>query len=101
MQIFHRSRIAGTWPNGEPQSVRDAADRNGRVLFSDHAYDVYMVVIGDYDVYNVVAVFADRKEAQLGAYAYNEAYVSADCGIKRYARVEEVSFYPAGVSPQR
>jgi hypothetical protein len=96
MQIFHRSRIAGTWPNGEPQSVRDASDRSAGL----HAYEVHMVVLGGYEAYEVIAVCADRETARQHACVYNEGFVFDDTCIEDYARVEEISFYPAGVIPE-
>jgi hypothetical protein len=70
MRIIHLSRIAGAWPNGEPQSVRDAADRSACL----HAYDVYMVALGGYDAYEVIAVCEDHETARQCARAYNEAF---------------------------
>ena len=79
----------GSWPNGEPQSVRDAADQKKR----PGAYDVYMVVIGGYDAYDVVAVYAERRTAGQTAREYNETY-GCPGDVTRWARVEEISFYP-------
>ena len=83
----------GSWPNGEPQSVRDAADRD----ICLRPYDVYMVVIGGYDAYEVVAVYADRRAAGQKARSYNEAHGRLG-DIDRCARVEEISFYPGEAS---
>jgi len=96
MRTIHLPRTAGTWPDGEPRSVRDAADRDARL----HVYDVHMVVLGGYDVYEVIAVFADRETARQRARDYNAAFAAAGDGIDARARVEEISFYPAGVIPQ-
>jgi hypothetical protein len=96
MRIIHLPRTAGTWPDGEPQSVRDAANQDARL----HSYDVHMVVLGGYDAYEVIAVFSDRETARQRARDYNDVFVSADDGIEDHARVEEISFYPAGVIPQ-
>jgi hypothetical protein len=53
-----------------------------------------MVVIGGYDVYEVVAVYEDRRIAGEKAREYNRAHGSAG-DITRCARVEEISFHPA------
>ena len=81
---------SGVWPDGEPQSVRIAADRRKHV----RGYDVYMVVVGGYDAYEVVAVYEDRRSAGHKARDYNQAHACAS-DITRCARVEEISFYPA------
>jgi hypothetical protein len=84
---------AGSWPNGEPQSAGDAADRETSL----RPYDVYMVVIGGYDTYEVVAVYADRRAAGHKARSYNQAH-GRPSDIDRCARVEEISFHPAQAS---
>ena len=84
---------AGSWPNGEPQSAGDAADRD----ICLRPYEVYMVVIGGYDTYVVVAVYADRRAAGHKARSYNEAHGRLG-DIDRCARVEEISFYPGEAS---
>lgn len=76
----------GAWPDGEPRPVRVAADRSVR------AFDVYMVVIGGYDTYEVVAIYEDRHMAGEVARTYNEAH-SCLSDITRCARVEEISFH--------
>ena len=59
-------------------------------------YDVYLVLIGEYDAYDVVAVYEDRHSANYAAGEYNVDF--GDPGdITRWARVEEISFYPAEV----
>jgi hypothetical protein len=80
----------GGWPNGQPQSVRDAAGHsNGR-----RGYDVYMVVIGDCDSYEVLAVYENRDCARQKVREYHAARswepLTASC-----AWVEEISFYPS------
>lgn len=57
-------------------------------------YGVYMVVIGDYDAYDVIGVYEDRHAARYTAGKYNVDY-GARGNITRWARVEEISFYPA------
>lgn len=84
------SARTGVWPDGEPQSVRDAADQRDHV----RGYDVYMVVIGGYDTYEVVAVYENRRAAGSKAREYNAAHARGS-DITRCARVEEISFYPA------
>lgn len=85
---FHHAR-AGIWPDGEPESVRNAVDQRKPV----RGYDVYMVVVGGYDAYEVVAVYGDRRTAGQKARDYNQAHACAS-EITRCARVEEISFYP-------
>jgi hypothetical protein len=85
---IHSAR-AGVWPDGEPASVRNAADRRNDL----RAYDVHMVVIGSYDAYEVVAVYEDRRVASRMAREYNQAHACTS-DITRCARVEEISFYP-------
>jgi hypothetical protein len=78
----------GIWPDGEPQSARDAADR----LTGPRCYDVYMVVIGGCGLYDAIAVYEDRDAARHKAREYNLAYgVPGD--VSRCARVEEIPFY--------
>jgi hypothetical protein len=82
----------GTWPGGEPQSVRDVADRE----FIRPVYTAYMIAVGGYDVYEVVAVLESRDDARQMAEEIN-ARIS-DSGIcscaHHLARVEEIGFYP-------
>src|SRR5689334_21209213 len=80
----------GTWPVGEPQSVRDAADR----LTGPRCYDVYMVVIGGYGLYDVIAIYASRGAARQKARGYNLSYgVPGD--LTQCARVGEIPFCPS------
>jgi hypothetical protein len=80
----------GTWPDGEPQPVRDAADR----ITGVRCCDVYVVVIGGCGLYDAVAVYADRGAARQEAREYNLAYgVPGDAA--RCARVEEIPFFPS------
>jgi hypothetical protein len=78
-----------------------------------HAYEVYMVVVGGYGTYEVIDVYEDRAAAELRASEYNrvlasdgenfEHFTGVDefsCYIERAARIEEISFYPAGVLPR-
>jgi hypothetical protein len=79
----------GIWPNGEPRSVRDAAD----CITGPRCYDVYMVVIGGCGLYDAVAVYEDRDAARQKAREYNLVYgVPGDAA--QCARVEEIPFYP-------
>jgi hypothetical protein len=92
MRIIHLPPTAGICPDGESQRIRQTADQNARL----HSYDVHMVVLGGYDAYEVIAVFEDREIARQRARDYNEAFVGARDGIEDHARVEEITFYPAG-----
>ena len=70
--MFRRTRTrfnprTGVWPNGEPQSVRDSADQISGVRCDT----VFMVVIGGYDEYQVVAVYEDRDVARTKARDYS------------------------------
>jgi hypothetical protein len=59
-------------------------------------YDVHIVLIGEYDACCVVAVYEDRHAARYAAGEYNADYgVPGD--VTRWARTEEISFYPAEV----
>jgi hypothetical protein len=88
-------RHAGTWPNGEPQSVRDAADGNHQ----PQPYEVSLVVIGTDSSYEAVAAYKERAMARLVADVYNDLYASR-CGHPECrAHVEEISLYPAGSAP--
>ena len=94
MVIVILPQHAGTWPHGEPQSVRDAADG----IPAQQPYEVYLVVIGSTAWCEADAVFADRASARMHADTYNEMYVR--CGHPECsAHVEDITFYPAGSVP--
>lgn len=95
MRIIHLPRIAGHLA-GRRTLVRSRPDQSAGL----HAYDVYIVALGDLGLFEVMAVCEDHETARQYARAYNEAFVSAYDGAEDYARVEEISFYPAGVIPR-
>lgn len=67
---------------------------------SSEPVEVYMLVIGRYDEYEVLAIYADRETAREDAREYNARYVCEDDGIECHARVEDITFHPAGSLPQ-
>jgi hypothetical protein len=94
MVIIILPQHAGTWPDGEPQSVRDAADG----IPPQEPYEVYLVMYGTATLSEPIAAYADRDIARMHADIYNQMYVK--CGHPECrAHVEDITFYPAGSAP--
>jgi hypothetical protein len=86
--IIVRPQDNRTLPDGEPAPARDTASGNA----PGSVFTAYLVVVGSYDEFTVVAAYGSREAAQLVAATHNATFHPHCVTVGCLARVEEISF---------